>query len=125
VVLDEGGKAQFNPLMFNRAQPIFAAFDVLYLNGKDVRDLELIERKAKLRELVRPDAGALYVGHIVEKGKALYKQVCAKDVEGVVAKPIISPYREVKGRSPWLKIRNPDYSQKEGRTDLFNRKRGP
>jgi hypothetical protein len=77
--------------VFNRAAPIFAAFDVLSLNSKDLRDRELLERKAILRRVVREKAArALYVGHIVGKGKALYQQVCAREVEGIVAKPIIS-----------------------------------
>ena len=123
VVLDREGKSQFNELMFNRAQPIFAAFDLLWRNGVDLRDRELLERKALLRRLVKPDAQhALYVGHIVEQGEALYRQACERDVEGIVAKPIISPYHEVAGRSPWLKIRNPSYSQNKDRGDLFNRK---
>lgn len=66
------------------------------------------------------------VGHIVEKGKALYQQVCAHDVEGVVAKPIISQSHDVARRSPWLRIKSKlltaSYSRKGGRTDLFNRK---
>ena len=124
VVLDAEGKAQFNELMFNRAAPVFAACDVLWLNGRDVRDRELLDRKAMLRRTVKPDAKhALYVGHMVEQGDALYRQACAHAIEGIVAKPIISQYREVGGKSPWLKIKNPKYRQKEGRSDLFNRKR--
>ena len=39
------------------------------------------------------------------------------DLEGIVAKRLADPYG---GRVRWLKIKNPDYSQKEGRGDLFN-----
>ncbi len=38
--------------MFHRGEPYFYAFDVLYVDGVDLRDLPLVERKAKLRELV-------------------------------------------------------------------------
>jgi hypothetical protein len=44
--------------------------------------------------------------------------MCANDLEGIVAKRLADPYD---GRVRWLKIKNPDYSQKEGRTELFNR----
>jgi ATP-dependent DNA ligase len=42
------------------------------------------------------------------------------DLEGVVAKRLADPYAP---RVRWLKIKNPDYTQKEGRGDLFNRRR--
>ena len=44
-------------------------------------------------------------------------------MEGIVAKPKISPYREVNGKTTWIKIKNPDYSQAEGRGELFNSRR--
>jgi hypothetical protein len=43
--------------------------------------------------------------------------MCANDLEGVVAKRLTDPYDS---RIRWLKIKNPDYSKKEGRGDLFN-----
>jgi ATP-dependent DNA ligase len=42
------------------------------------------------------------------------------DLEGIVAKRLADPYAP---RVSWFKIKNPDYSQKEGRGDLFNRPR--
>jgi hypothetical protein len=41
----------------------------------------------------------------------------------VSAEPKISPYREVKGQTTWTKVKNPDYSQAEGRQGLFNKRR--
>jgi ATP-dependent DNA ligase len=41
-------------------------------------------------------------------------------MEGIVAKPKESPYRELRGKTPWIKIKNPDYSQAEGRRELFH-----
>jgi len=43
--------------------------------------------------------------------------MCKKDLEGVVAKRLADPYEP---SVQWLKIKNPDYTQKEGRGDLFN-----
>ena len=43
--------------------------------------------------------------------------MCLNDLEGIVAKRLDNPYDP---RVRWLKIKNTDYSQKEGRGDLFN-----
>jgi hypothetical protein len=44
--------------------------------------------------------------------------MCTNDLEGIVAKRLADPYDT---RVRWLKIKNPDYSQKVGRAELFNR----
>jgi len=41
------------------------------------------------------------------KGKALYGQICLRDMEGIVGKPMISPYRTVRGKTTWVKLKNP------------------
>jgi ATP-dependent DNA ligase len=43
----------FRDLLFRRRQFVFIPFDLLYLNGKDLRTLPLIERKTMLKELLR------------------------------------------------------------------------
>ncbi len=45
VCLDDQGRSRFHDLMFNRAKPYFYAFDVLYVDGVDLRALPLVERK--------------------------------------------------------------------------------
>ena len=123
VCLGPDGRANFYDLMFNRAEPILAVFDLLYLDGCDMRDLPLLERKESLRARLAPDSTAtMNVQHIDRQCRALFQQTCDMDVEEIVAKPKISPYREVNGRSTWLKIKNPDYSQAEGRGDLFDQR---
>jgi bifunctional non-homologous end joining protein LigD len=123
VVLDAEGRSLFNPLMSSKSTPVFAAFDVLWLNGKDIRDEPLLERKGRLSKLVRANAErVLYVGHIFKLGRALFAEVCRRDLEGIVAKPAESPYRMIRGESPWLKIKNANYSQKEGRGEMFNKR---
>ena len=52
VCLDEEGRSIFNELLFRRGYPTFYAFDLLYLNGRDLRQLPLIERKEKLRAVI-------------------------------------------------------------------------
>jgi len=53
---------------------------------------------------------------------ALFEQVCARDLEGIVAKrtPLYATDRE---QSTWFKILNREYSQKDGREELFDRER--
>jgi bifunctional non-homologous end joining protein LigD len=51
--LDESRKSCFNDLMGGTREPYFAAFDLLWLNGEDLRTLPLIERKRRLRRLFR------------------------------------------------------------------------
>ena len=93
VVLDDEGKTLFYDLMFGRGQVFFYAFDIMYLDGEDLTDLPLIERKQRLTGLsVDAPECMLYVDHIEEQGKDLYEMICQRDMEGIVAKPKISPY---------------------------------
>jgi bifunctional non-homologous end joining protein LigD len=122
VVLDERGASLFDPLMSSNSKPIYAAFDLVWLNGEDLSNLPLLERKKRLRGIVRDEAPrVLYVDHVVGFGKALFAEVCKRDMEGIVAKLAISPYKAVHRRSPWMKIKNANYTQKEGRGEMFNR----
>jgi bifunctional non-homologous end joining protein LigD len=124
VVLDDRGASQFYPLMSSNSKPIYAAFDLVYLDGDDLSELPLLERKKRLRSIVRKNASrVLYVDHVVALGNALFAEVCKQDMEGIVANLAISPYKNVRRRSPWLKIKSAKYTQKEGRGEMFNRGR--
>jgi bifunctional non-homologous end joining protein LigD len=117
--LDASGRSCFNDLTTGTQPPYFAAFDLLWLDGEDLRALPLSERKKRLAAVV-PAAPSflLYVDHVEAKGRGLFAAVCGKDLEGIVAKPKQSTYdpRQTK----WFKIKNPDYSQREGRREMFN-----
>jgi len=52
VALDGSGKPAFYSLMKRQCQAVYYAFDVLWLNGRDVRDLPLVERKKILRKVI-------------------------------------------------------------------------
>jgi bifunctional non-homologous end joining protein LigD len=54
VCLDKQGHTQFNQLLYRRGDPCFYAFDLLFLNGRDLRKLPLIERKARAGVTVLP-----------------------------------------------------------------------
>ena len=124
VVLDQTGKSQFYELMANDGTVVFAAFDLVWLNGKDLRDEPLVERKELLRFRIRhPADRLLFVDYVEGSGKALYSRICGRDMEGIVCKPMISPYRMAGGKSTWIKVKNPKYTQAEGRSELFNKRR--
>ena len=119
------GRSRFYDLMFSRGEPHFYAFDLLWLEGVDLRDLPLVERKKKLRKLIpRTPSRLLYLDHINGKGVDLFKLCSERDLEGVVAKPKQSPYRRLDEKPLWIKVKNPRYTQAEGRRELFERRRG-
>jgi len=117
--LDHEGRSIFNELLFRRGCPIFYAFDLLYLNGRDLRQLPLIERKEKLRNVVEKSAlPDVICGKYVEgRGVDLFNEVVRRNLEGVVAKRKNGSYTTV---SDWLKIKNPNYSHSERRYELFD-----
>ena len=119
VCLDAEGRSIFNELLFRRGCPIFYAFDLLYLNNRDLRQLPLIERKEKLRTLIEKSAlPDVICGKYVEgRGVDLFTEVVRRNLEGVVAKRKTGTYATVSG---WLKIKNPNYTQSERRHELFN-----
>ena len=123
VVLDRSGKSQFYELVAGYGTAVFAAFDLMWLDGRDLRDLPLIERKEILRFRVKhPSRRVVFVDHVEGQGKALYSQVCRRDMEGIVCKPMISPYRTIRGSTTWLTVNNPTYSKAERRAELFDKR---
>src|SRR5262245_42289169 len=119
--IDGNGRPIFNDLLFRKSTCIFVAFDLLYLNGKDLRTLPLIERKRQLRKLLgRRRSRILYLDHVENDGKLLFEQIVKMDLEGMVCKRKSSPYRATEKPSPyWIKVKNPRYSQLERREELF------
>src|SRR5579872_6793908 len=76
VCLNDRGHSQFNELLFHRGSPRFAAFDLLYLNVKDLRQLPLSERKRALRKIVPEHSPFLiFVDHVERDGERLFELV--------------------------------------------------
>jgi bifunctional non-homologous end joining protein LigD len=61
VCLDAEGRPQFYDLLRHRGEAFFYAFDLLWLNGRDLRSLPLVDRKAQLERIVPADSRLLYV----------------------------------------------------------------
>jgi bifunctional non-homologous end joining protein LigD len=119
--IDDAGRPVFRDLLFRKRQCVFIAFDLLFLNGKDLRALPLIERKAMLKRLLRRKrARILYLDHVEADGRLLFEQIVKMDLEGIVCKRKDSPYKVTDQPSRyWIKVKNSRYSQLEGRDELF------
>jgi bifunctional non-homologous end joining protein LigD len=86
---------------------ILHAFDLLELNGRDLRMLPLGERKLKLaRLLAGSTAGIVFNEHTDEDGPTVFEHACRFGLEGVVSKRIGASYRSGSSRD-WIKVKNP------------------
>jgi bifunctional non-homologous end joining protein LigD len=119
-VLDSDGRPRFNDLLFGRGDPVYVVFDLLFYEGQDIRSLPLKERRAILDQVAKRyglQKSELFIGC----DKMLYRTVCEMGLEGVICKRLEDHYGpDVR----WFKILNPDYSQKDGRHELFDRRYG-
>ena len=90
----------FRDLLDGQGFLAFAAFDILWLDGQDLRSQPLEERKRRLTDLLPADTGPLYkILTLEEHGRALFSAIG--------------------------KIKNPGYSQGEDRGELFRRRSRP
>jgi bifunctional non-homologous end joining protein LigD len=123
ICLDQHGVSQFYALLERSKEPVFYAFDLLWLNGTDLQQLSLIERKNQLSKLIQASGcnRLLYAQHIEEYGRHFFKEICTRDLEGIVAKRKLSVYKP--GGSGWLKIKNKSYSQADGRHERLTKRR--
>ena len=80
--------------------------------------LPLSERRRSLHAILPKGSPIVFEAlSVTGRGRELFELMCAHDLEGIVAKRLADLYDP---QAQWLKIKNPDYSQKEGRGDLFN-----
>ena len=109
VVLDDKGRSSFQLLQNNQrtgqGDIFYFIFDLLYLNGRDLRTLPLLSRKRLLRHLL-PDLPAIkYSDHIAEYGKEFFELARRNNLEGILAKRGSSQYQTGKRSKNWLKIK--------------------
>jgi bifunctional non-homologous end joining protein LigD len=85
---------------------IYHAFDLLYLDGYDLRRTPLIERKAALRDVLPKKAKTIAFAEFFEKqdGETVYRHACKLGLEGIVSKLRDSPYRSGRQES-WIKLK--------------------
>ena len=119
LVMLRGGRADFPallsrhqrsrpPLWGDPAWPIcFVLFDLLYLRGRDCMQEALVERRARLRELLEQvqEPALAFSDGVVGNGREFYAQAVAQGHEGVMAKLQTSRYRAGKRSPAWRKIK--------------------
>jgi bifunctional non-homologous end joining protein LigD len=118
VALDEEGRPSFS-LMQQRTgfQPgkrrlprregvrvVYYAFDLLYLDGVDLRHVALEQRKRLLQDRIENSEAIHYSDHYAEKGLELFEAAKQRELEGIVAKKRNGSYEEKRSRN-WLKIK--------------------
>jgi bifunctional non-homologous end joining protein LigD len=102
-----GTQTSFQTLVARDRDPravFLYAFDVLWLDGYDVRALPLRTRKRLLRSAIAPGGPLRLSTHRNGAGEAMFDEACRRGWEGVIAKRADSPYRDARSRD-WLKLK--------------------
>jgi len=111
VALDEEGRSSFQLLqgidMDGRQSPIrFYVFDILQLNGKDLKALPLVARKELLAELCRDVSEPIrYSGEVQGDVQSLLKEVQRRGLEGIIGKQPESVYEPGRRSGVWIKLK--------------------
>lgn len=112
VACDEAGVPIFDRLRSRRFDntACVIAFDLLELDGTDLRRMPLIDRKKRLRHLLRrSQGGVVFSEHLEGEGALVFEKACELGFEGIISKRRDAPYRS--GRSAnWIKVKNPDHA---------------
>jgi len=112
VAMNDKGIASFQQLQnfANKGSAVhlqYYVFDVIWLDGKDLTNLTLLERKNILQSILPGDDSIIkYSDHVEEKGKAFFKLATDRGLEGIMAKKSDSTYVKNFRTKLWLKIKN-------------------
>jgi bifunctional non-homologous end joining protein LigD len=109
-VFNEQGQSSFGALQEALSEGhgdrlSFTVFDLLHLDGRDLLEVPLRERKRVLRELIPPDAETSrlrYSDHVESTGADVFHHACQLALEGIVSKHAAAPYRSGRG-GDWVK----------------------
>jgi bifunctional non-homologous end joining protein LigD len=109
VALDRDGIPSFDGLRARRdreCSTVFYSFDLLYLDGFDLRNCPLIKRKALLKSVLPKDnTGRIrFTDHIIGTGERFFEKLEALQIEGMVMKRKDSVYSGLRSRD-WLKVK--------------------
>jgi bifunctional non-homologous end joining protein LigD len=109
VALDEAGVPRFELLQSYRTAHqghlVYYIFDLLFLNGRDLRDQPLVKRKETLRRILNVSETVRYVDHVEGAGKKFFNLARQTGLEGIVAKKKTAVYLNGKRVDHWLKIK--------------------
>lgn len=111
-IIDAQGHTSFQKLQnaikakkFDRL--VFFVFDLLHIDGRDLRTLPLTERKTELASLMAglPEDGVLRLSdHVLGQGEAMFENACELALEGLISKKADAPYTSGRSRT-WLKAK--------------------
>jgi bifunctional non-homologous end joining protein LigD len=107
IVAFDGAQTSFARLAQRGHHPVpvfYYVFDLLWLDGTDVRPLALRSRKRLLRETLRYDDPLRFTPHRNRDGEAMFTDACRKGWEGVIAKRADGPYRSARSKD-WQKFK--------------------
>lgn len=132
VVVDDKGISNFGSLQNWRSEADgelhFYVFDILWLDGKDLTELPLTERKIVLQSIL-PDEGNIKSGYsVIAEGSDFFEAAKELGLEGIIAKRSDSPYYPGSRSKDWLKIKInrrqevviAGYTHNEGSSKLFS-----
>jgi bifunctional non-homologous end joining protein LigD len=109
VAVDESGLAVFQSLQNWQNTPVrlqYFIFDILWLDGYDLTQIPLIERKRILKEVLPQDDEVLkYSDHVIGSGKEFFQAAVSQGLEGIMAKRANSIYQTDKRTDNWVKIK--------------------
>jgi len=110
VALDAAGVSSFQALqqaagLGTGRSLVYVAFDLLFLDGRDLRPEPLLARKKELARLLEGRRGVLrYSEHFDAPGQEVYERACRMALEGIVSKRKQAPYTSGRGQA-WLKVK--------------------
>ena len=108
VVCGKDGKSDFDKLHSGThdASVFLYGFDLIELDGEDLRPAPLEQRKGKLEKLLARNDGMRFSEHLDGDGAIVFKHACKLGLEGIVSKRRDLPYRSGRCRG-WIKVKNP------------------
>jgi bifunctional non-homologous end joining protein LigD len=108
VALDAKGRSRFQLLQNAEREKVtlrYCAFDLLYLDGEDLRDRPLMERKEMLERILPKDKLLHYSTHVWDNGIAAFKRAAQAGEEGIMAKLATGRYYSGQRTREWLKVK--------------------
>jgi bifunctional non-homologous end joining protein LigD len=106
--LDEHGRSRFQLLqnaLNKKAKLLYVVFDALFVEGKDLRDKPLLDRKEILKALLPREPLLCFSQHVAEFGKREFARAQRTREEGVIAKRAAGLYYSAKRTREWLKFK--------------------
>jgi bifunctional non-homologous end joining protein LigD len=122
IAFDAEGRPSFTALRSREGEAgaLLIAYDLLEIDGQDIRREPLQDRRKRLARLLRPPKGkaaqaiasGIVLSEAIEgKGEAMFREACRMGLEGIVSKRLGSPYVSTRTRN-WLKIKNPGFERR-------------